>query len=334
MARVQRAYSMSRRSFCRASVGVLIAPRIAIAQGTTVVRRIGVLEPGEPWTSEEIQQSGDALRELGWVEGRNLQVERRFAPAQPEAFQPLAEELVRAKVEIIVTRGYAATLAAKRATTTIPIVFQGAGDPVGSGLVASLARPGGNVTGFTPATPLFAGRALSVLKELLPTLRRLGVVQGRSPYYRQTRRQFEQSCLSLGLEATFVEVDTAGDIKDAIAQLARQGAQALLLRSDAFIWDHRFEFVDAATKYRLPTMAEQPGIVREAGALVSYSIVQDEEDRRAASFIDRILRGAKPADLPVEQPTKFALTINLKTARALGLTIPKDLLLRADEVIQ
>jgi ABC-type uncharacterized transport system substrate-binding protein len=234
-----------------------------------------------------------------------------------------------------VTGGMAATLAAKRATTTIPIVFRAAGDPVGFGLVDSLARPGGNVTGFSLATPEWSGKVVTLLKEMLPTLQRLGVLEGAdNPYWRASRSHFERASRSLGIEVIFAEPVTAVGIDVAIAQLARQRAQALVFGSDDFMWDHRFEITSAALKHGLPTMVEQPDFARKAGALASYSATQGEEDRRAASYIDRILRGAKPADLPVEQPTKFDLLINLRTAKALGITVPQSLLLRADEVIQ
>jgi putative ABC transport system substrate-binding protein len=298
------------------------------------VRRIGVLSPGVPETTEEIRKGTEALRELGWIEGRNLLVERRYASDRLEQLQPLAEELVRAKVEVIVAIGFSATLAAKRATTAIPIVFVAAYDPLGSGLVTSLARPGGNVTGFSLAGPEVAAKYLTVSKELLPALRRFGVVGLPTPLWRATREQYEQTCRSLGIEAIFVEIDAADEIDGAIAQLVRQRAGAVVLRGDGFVYEHRLDIVAAAMKHNLPTISEDGEIVREAGALLSYSVTRAEADRRLASYIDRILRGAKPGDLPVEQPTKFELLINLKTAKALGLAIPQSLLLRADEVIQ
>lgn len=325
----------SRRKVIRALAGFLIAaPRVLMAQGSAVVRRIGRLELGAPDTTETIRARAEALREFGWAEGTNLHVEYRYANGRLEALQTLAEELVRAKVEIIVTGGTAATAAAKLATTTIPIVFRSAGDPVGTGLVASLARPGGNVTGFSLTNPEVAAKYLSLLKELLPALQRIGVVESTNPYWRSLRGPFEHACRSLDLDPLFVAIAAAGEIRDAIAQLARRHVQALVLRSDGILFDLRFELVDAAMKHGLPTLAEQPDIVRQAGALVSYFMNEAEEDRRAASYVDRILRGAKPADLPVEQPTKFELMINLKTAKALGLTIPQSVLLRADEIIK
>jgi len=331
-----RRLTASRRSFNRLFVGLfLAAPRIAIAQGAAVVRRIGVLETGLPETPEQIWKQAEPLRELGWVEGQNLHVERRYDNGRFEALQPLAQELVRAQVEIIVTGGTPATLAAKRATTTIPIVIFGAGDPVLLGLVASLARPGGNVAGYSYAFPEVTAKSLSLLKELLPRLQRIGVLwQAGNSYNSATRGQFEHICQSLGLDAVFVEIAAAGEIGGAIAELVRQRAQALVLQTGGFFWDHRIEIVDAATKHGLPTVADSDEMVWEAGVMIAYTNTLVEQDRVRAEYIDRILRGAKPADLPIRQPTKFQLVINLKTARALGITVPKELLMRADEVIQ
>jgi len=317
------------------AVLLVASPRMAVAQGSTVVRRIGVLEPSAPFTPEDIREEAEPLRKLGWVEGHNVQVERRYANNRLETLQPLAEELVRAKVEVIVTGGTAATLAAMRATTTIPIVFRAAGDAVLLGLVANLARPGGNVTGYSQAGPEVTAKYLSLLKELLAGVQRIGVIEfSPNPYFRAARGQFEHTCRSLGLEPIVVQIAAAGEIAGAITQLVRQRAQALVLRGDGFFYDHRFDIVNAAMKHGLPTLVEDGDIVRQAGALISYTATQAEQDLRRASNVDSILRGKKPADLPVQQPTKFELVINLKTARALGLTVPQPLLLRADEVIQ
>ena len=313
---------------------LVVAAVVTVAQAQTVVRRIGILDTGAPLTPEEIMEGSEPLRQLGWVEGRNLHVDRRYGNGRVETLQGLAEELVRAKVEVIVTGGTTATLAAKRATTTIPIVFS-AGDPVLLGIVASLQRPSGNVTGFSQAKPEIAAKYLSLLKELLPALRRVGVLQyAANPYYRAARRQYEDVCRSLGLEPIFVEISEANEIEHAIAQVAQQGAEALVLRGDSFVSDYRLEISNAARKHYLPTLAEQPDLVRDGSVLVSYSAAGNEEVRRVASYVDRILRGAKPGDLPVEQPTQFELMINLKTAQALGLTIPQSLLVRANEVIR
>lgn len=338
MVRDQRACLMSRRSFCWTLAGVFVTPGIAIAQAANKVRRIGVLEGGEIGP-EWLRRRAEPLRELGWVEGQNLHVERRYGNGRYdngrlEELQALADELIRAKVEIIVTGGTPATLAAKRATTTIPIVFS-ASDPVLVGIVASLARPGGNLTGVSLAGPEVDAKRVSVLKELLPGLQRLGVLFDGGNFYNQAaNRQFEQVCRSLGITPITLDIGAAGEIEGAIAQLVPQRVQALFLRYDPLVGYRADEIVKAATRHGLPTLAEDAAIVQGGGALIAYAPTWAEWFRRRAEYIDKILRGARPADLPVQQPTKFALVINLKIARALGLTIPKELLLRADEVIQ
>jgi putative ABC transport system substrate-binding protein len=328
---------MSRRRFGRLLIGVLVTtPCIALAQRPAAVRRIGRLETGTPETPEEMWIQAAPLRELGWIEGQNLHVERRYGKENSlEELKQLAEDLVRAKVEVIVTGGTPATRAAMRATRTIPIVFRQAGDPAGSGLVASLARPGGNVTGFSWQGQEVLAKYLSLVKELLPTVRRIGVLEpSTNPYLVAERPTFENLCRSRGMEPIFFEIATPPEIDTVIAQLARQHIEALVLRTEDFVIDHQLEIVAAATKYGLPTLAERASIAREAGALASYFSTSAESDRRTAYYIDRILHGAKPADLPVEQPTQFELVINLKTARALNLTIAPSLLMRADEVIR
>jgi len=333
MAQDQR--PLSRRSFCWTLAGVLVTPGVAIAQTSKAVRRIGVLEPGAPETPESIWKQGEPLRELGWVEGQNLNVERRYANNQVEALQQLAEELVRARVEVIVTAGTPATVAAKRVTNTIPIVMRSVADPVGLGLVSSLARPGANVTGFSWQGPEVDAKSLSLLKELLPALQRIGVIErSGDSSFRLQREQLEQTCRSLSLNPVFAGIAAASEIEDAIAQLAHQRVQALVFRPSDLFYEHRFEIAGAAMKHGLPTLSYEPEIVREAGTLIAYNPTQAEVDRRRASYIDLILRGAKPGDLAVQQPTKFELVINLKTAKALGLTIPQSLLLRADELIK
>ena len=326
---------MDRRGFIRGVAdGLLVAPLVTRAQKPKTVRRIGVLSYSTRPTPAQLQETYAPLRELGWVEGQNLIVERRYANGRVELLQPFAEELVRLKVEIIVTGGTAATLAAKNATTTIPIVFTAAGDPVHTGLVASLSRPGGNITGYSIISPEIDAKRLDLLRELLPGLQRVGVLQNSTnPYYRAVRKEFEQACRSLGLQPIIIEVATAGELESAIAELAGRRAQALFVQGDVLFEDNRVPLMSAALRYALPTLAVGKKML-EAGALVSYAATDAEQIQRYAPFVDRILRGAKPADLPIEQPTKFELVINLKTAKALGLTIPQSLLVRADEVIQ
>ena len=325
---------MDRRTFIGAvAAGMIAAPLAASAQIATTVRRIGALHSSAQQTQADIEVENAALRALGWVEGKNLLVERRYAE-RAELLRPFAEQLVLLKVEIIVTWGTAATLAAKRATTTIPIIFGSAGDPVTTGLVTSLARPGGNITGFSIVGPEINAKRLALLRELLPALQRVGVLEdSTNPYYRAVRKEFEQACRSLGLQPIIIGVAAAGELENALAEMARRRAQALLVQRDDLFFDNRVPLMSAALRYALPTLAGTKELV-ENGALVSYAHTHEEQHRRWAGFVDRILRGAKPADLPIEQPTKFELVINLKTAKALGITVPQSLLLRADEVIQ
>jgi putative ABC transport system substrate-binding protein len=325
---------MDRRTFIGAvAAGMFVAPLAASAQTATTVRRIGVLSSGARPTPAELEQRYAPLRELGWIEGQNLLIERRDTNGRAELLQPFAEELVRLKVEIIVTSGTDATRAAKNATTSIPIVMSSVGDPVHAGLVASLARPGGNITGYSLVGPDVDAKSLTLLRELLPGLQRIGVLENATnPYYRAVRKEFEQACRSLGLQPIIIEVATAGELESAIAELARRRAQALFVQGDNLFFANRVPIMIAALRYRLPTIGTREML--EAGALVSYSHNQAEQYRRYAGFVDRILHGAKPADLPIEQPTKFELVLNLKTAKALGVTIPQSVLARADELVQ
>jgi len=325
---------MDRRTFIGAVAAAMIAaPIAASAQSRTTVRRIGLFWTGMPETPAQAEELAAPLRALGWVEGRNLLIERRFAE-RSELLGPLAQEFVRLKVEIIVAVGTDAVLAAKNATTTIPIIIGSAADPVGSGLVASMARPGGNITGFSLAGPEVGGKRLALLRELVPGLQRVGRLEdSTNPLGRAWRTGFEQACRSLGLEPIVIEIATAGELEKAIEEMARRRAQALVVETDPLSYDNRVALMSAALKYKLPTIAVEPRTL-EAGALAYFGNSDAEGTQRAAAFIDRILRGAKPADLPIEQPTKFELGFNLKTAKALGITVPQTLLLRADQVIQ
>jgi putative tryptophan/tyrosine transport system substrate-binding protein len=326
---------MNRRMFIGAvAAGIIAAPLAPSAQSATTVRRIGFLSSGARPTPAELHEESAPLRELGWVEGKNLLVERRYTTGRAELLQPLAEELVRLKVELIVTFGTNATLAAKNATTTIPIIIKSAGDPARSGLVASLARPGGNITGYSIISPELNVKRLALLRELLPVMQSVGWLENSTnPYYRAARKDLEEACRSLGIQPIFVQVAAASELPDAVAEAARQRAQALFVPIDTLFYENRAEIMRAALKHALPTMAQRRTVL-EDGALIAYDPTEVEENSRNAAFIDRILRGVKPADLPIEQPTRFELIINLKTAKALGLTIPQSLLLRADEVIQ
>lgn len=325
---------MERREFLRAASSMLVfaMPVATSAQAVATVRRIGYLGTGVQPSPDELKQYYAPLRELGWIEGQNLVFERRYANGKGE-LQSFAAELVRLNVEIIVTGGTDATLAAKGATKSIPIVMRSAGDPVRTGLVESLARPDGNVTGYSIVGVELDSKRIALLRELLPTLQRLGWLETPNSYYRAVREDLEKACRSVGINPIFVEVAAVHELETAIAAVAGRGGQALMVPTDGPFYENRVAIMRASLKHALPTMVDQKTML-EAGALVSYAESQAELWRRVAAYIDKILRGAKPADLPVEQPTKFELGINLKTAKALGINISPSVLSRADEVVQ
>jgi putative ABC transport system substrate-binding protein len=272
------------------------------------------------------------LRELGWIEGRTVAVEIRWAEGRSERYSEIAAELVRLKVDVIVTAG-AAVLAAKQATSIIPIVFAAANDPLGTGAVASLARPGGNVTGLSLQVPDLAGKRLELLREVLPGLRRLAIIAniGNSSAVLEMG-EVQATARSLGLEVVTSEIRRAEDIAPAFEALKGR-ADALYVCGDALTVTNRSRINTFVLAARLPAMSGFRELV-EAGGLMSYGANNPEQFRRAANYVDKILRGTKPGDLPVEQPTKFDLVFNLTTAKALGLAIPESFLLRADEVIE
>ena len=272
------------------------------------------------------------LRELGYVEGKSFVIEYRSADGRDERFPSLAAELVRLKVDLILTRGTSAALAAKDATGTIPVVITGVGDPVGQGVVASLARPGANVTGLsTLVTEIYAKR-VGLLKELVPGAVRLAALINMSnPASPPQWKEVERATRSLGLQAQLLDVRKPEDLGPAFDGAIRQRADALVVGLETLTQANQRVIVDLAAKHRLPAIYAS---MEFAGGLVVYGVNYPDQYRRAASFADKIFKGAKPADLPVEQPTKFELVINTRTAKALGLTIPPALLLRADQVIQ
>ena len=305
-------------------ISVLIAPLAAEAQPAGKVYRIGELREGPTFLSKPFV---DAMRELGWVEGQNFKIERRNADRRDQ-LPALAAELVRLKVDLILTAGTPATTAAKEATKTIPIVFSIAGDPVERGLAASFARPGGNLTGF--AFGLYDEKLLEVLKEALPGLSRVAYP---APPRSAGFSSLNAAARVLGVEIRGIAVQGPEDFDRFFAAAQRGSAGAVLVPNVAWFRPHLERIGAAATKSRLPAI----GYVRdfaESGGLFSYGPTPLQNVPRVASQIDKILKGAKPADLPIEQPIKFELVINLKTAKALGLTIPQTLLQRADEVIQ
>lgn len=307
--------------------------RVSRAQGVITVRRIGWLSAAGRFDAASQQPIDAALRELGWIEGRNLLIERRYA-AGAERLQPLAEELVALRVELIATEGTDAAIAAKNATSTIPIVMFSAGDPVRTGLVASLARPGGNVTGYSIMTTDIDAHMVTLLREVLPHSKRIGVLVDPSNRVSAVMRaESEARYRSLGMESMFVDVTSADHIEDAVAAVARRGVHAVVVSSDSVFISNRDAVMRAALRYSLPTFVQADSLF-EAGGLVFYSVSWDEQCQRHAALVDKILRGAKPRDLPIEQPTKFDLRINLKTAKALGITVPQSIRMRADRVIE
>ncbi len=276
----------------------------------------------------------ESLANLGWIEGINVVVERRYAEDRLERLPELAAELVRLKPDVITAGGTLAPLALKRATTTIPIVMQMAGAPVESGLVTSLARPAGNITGLSLDSPELAGRRLQLLKEIIPAVSRVAVIwNAANPYPAVVLKETKEAALTLGIEILSFEVRGPDDVAAGLESVARQRPDALITVEDPLTLDERHYIVEFTARNRLPAMYGLREFV-SAGGPIAYGANLADLQRRAAGYVDKILRGAKPGDLPIEQPTKFELVINLKTAKALGVAIPQSVLLRADEVIE
>jgi putative ABC transport system substrate-binding protein len=303
------------------------------AQSDEKVYKIGVLSAGssEPGGKSIVVE---ALRELGYVEGKDLTFERRFAEDRLDRLPKLAAELVSLKVDVIMAAGTLAPLAAKRATSTIPIVMMTAGDPVGSGLVASLARPGGNVTGMSLMAPDLGGKRLELLEELLPGVSRVAVLwNAANPYSALVFKETAGAARTLGVELQSLEIREPADIDGALEAATGQQADALIAVDDPLTVDLRKKVAEFAADHRLPTVSGVR-VFADSGALMTYGANLADIVRRSVVYVDKIFKGAKPSDLPVEQPTKFELVINLKTANSLGLTIPPLLLARADDVIE
>jgi ABC-type uncharacterized transport system substrate-binding protein len=329
---------MERRAFLAGTGAVLLAaPLAAEAQQAVKIARIGYLAhhlAANPSLQEAFLQG---LRDHGYVEGRNVVIEYRSAEGKPERLSALAAELVALKLDVILAAGTPQALAAKQATRTVPIVFAGVSDPVTSGLVTSLARPGGNVTGSSLLAPELVGKGLEQLKQAVPEVSRVAVLWQPGVLGERTEKDMlqaaEVAARVLGVRLHFVEARGPEDFDRAFSDMTRARPGALTVLSTPMFVSERKRLVALAAKNRLPAMYPLREFV-VAGGLMSYGPNDAEQFRRAATYVDKILKGAKPADLPVEQPTKFELVMNLKTAKALGLTIPPSLLARADEVIQ
>jgi putative tryptophan/tyrosine transport system substrate-binding protein len=308
----------------------------ANAQQSTKVSRIGYLSAASVSAiPERINAFRQGLRELGYLDGKNIIVEYRWAEGKLDRLPALAAELVRLKVDIIVTSGPTNTRAAKAATSTIPIVMTNDSDPVATGFISSLARPGGNITGLATLRAELSGKQLELLKEIIPKLSRVAFFGTSSdPANAESLRETELAAGTFGVRVQYVDILNAQDIETAFRTAGEGRADAvLMLVAGPVANSHRSEFAELAAKNRLPAMYYQRGYV-EAGGLLSYGVSVTDLDRRATTYIDKILKGAKPADLPVEQPTKFELIINLKAAKQIGLTIPQRVLTRADRVIR
>jgi putative ABC transport system substrate-binding protein len=324
---------MERRAFIAAVTGGLFAtPLGAEAQQAGRVWRIGYIDVSDD--VKRYEAISQRLRELGYLEGRNLITERRYSEGQAERFPEFAAELIRLKVELIIVITTPAALAVKRATKTIPIVFPTAIDPVGAGVISSLAQPGGNITGLTTQSPDLIAKRLQLLKEVIPHLSRVAVLWNASnPANAGPWREAQEAARALGVVLLSEEVRGPADFERVFTVMARERPDALLFIRDGLTLQHGGQIVDFVTRKALPSMLEGSELVA-AGGLMSYEANLADLLRRGAILVDKILKGEKPGDLPFEQPTKFDLVINLKTAKALGLTIPPLLLQRADQVIE
>lgn len=332
-----RAVHMVRSAFIISiAAGLLAAPLAALSQQPQKVFRVGFLAAGgrTPDAAPPGLLRG-GLRSLGYVEGQNISYEARFAEAKAERLPGLAADLVRLKVDLIVTQGWRASMAAKQATSTIPIVMAlPAGDAVATGLIASLARPGGNVTGMTDESVLLSAKRIELLKEAVPKAARIAIIWNEDDLGMTLRyRGIEEAARVLNFEVLPLGVRSPEEFPRAFSEMTRRRPDALFLVADALTVMNRKQVIEFAATQRIPAMYEVSSNVRDGG-LMSYGPSPEDSFRRTALYIDRILKGAKPADLPAEQPTRYYLAINLKTAAALGLTLPPVLRLRADDVIE
>ena len=326
---------MDRRTFVAGLVAFGIAPLAAAAPQTAKVARVGVLASSTRANFEpSVNVFRDALHAAGWLEGQNLTLDVRYPGERYARLPELATELIGLKVDVLVSLGTPATLAAKRATTTIPIVMESLSDVVSIGLVPNLARPGGNITGMSGFAPELSGKRLELIREILPRADRIAVLANRAnPATAPVLRATESAAQRLRMKLHIREVRQPTELRAAFETMRRERTDALVLVADPLLFSEMPSIVELAARDRLPAVYETR-LFAEAGGLLSYGPLPQERFQRMAVYVDRILRGARAGELPVEQPTKFELVINLKTAKALGLTIPQSILLRADQVIE
>jgi putative tryptophan/tyrosine transport system substrate-binding protein len=326
---------MIRRDFITLLGGAAAWPLAARAQQAGKIPRVGFM--GNSTAALEANLVGpfrDGLRELGYQEGRNIVIEYRWAEGNYERFPALVAELLAVPVDVIVTAGTPATLAVKKATSTMPLVMIAVGDPVGTGVVPSLARPGGNITGLSSIAPDLEGKRLELLREVIPNLSHVVLfLNPLNPFHTVSMRQALTAAQALGIKLQPLEVRISGELDGAFAAIVREKPDALLILADRVFLHDRKRMMDFATEHRLPSVNAYRELV-EAGGLMSYGPSYEDMHRRAADYVDKILKGTKPGDLPVEQPTKFTLILNLKAARTLGIDVSPMLLARADEVIE
>jgi putative tryptophan/tyrosine transport system substrate-binding protein len=324
---------MQRREFITLLGGAAAWPLVARAQGKTP--RVGFMGNSTAALEANLVASfREGLRELGYEEGRNIAIDYRWADGQYERFAALVAELVAAKVDVIVTAGTPAALAVKKATNIVPLVMVAVGDPVGTGIVPNLARPGGNITGLSSIAPDLEGKRLGLLREVVPNLSHVAFfLNPANAFHSVSIQQARVAAQSLGIKLQLLEVDKSEQLDTAFASIVKEKPDALFILADRIFLHNRGRMMEFATQQRLPSVNAYRELV-EAGGLMSYGPSYEDMHRRAAVYVDKILKGARPADLPVEQPTKFTLLVNLKAAKALGLTVPPSLLARADEVME
>jgi len=316
-------------------IAVVVMGAVVHAQQPKKIPRIGFLNALFPTTNPaRIEAFRQGLRDVGYVEGKNIIVEFRYAERKVDRLPTLAAELVRLKVDVIVTSASQETRAAKEATNTIPIVMTNEGDPVETGFVASLARPGGNITGLSTLSPELSGKRLELLKEIVPKLSRVAVLgSSTNPGNADTLRELEVAAQELKVKLQYLDILNPNDIETAFRAAGKERAGAVILLSNSILTSQRRQIIDLAVKSRLPVSYARPEFV-ESGGLMTYGPSFVDLCRRAATYVDKILKGTNPADLPVEQPMKFEFVVNLKAAKQIGLTIPPNVLTRADKVLK